>query len=262
MPSVLKLEPITPGAVGTGASAFDEGQALYQANCQICHRADLQGQPLSGIPSLVGVTDRLSHDALKQSIIVGRGLMPAFPNLTMFEFDALQAFLANPDLALTTDQSLATGRPEGPVRYQSGWNHVLDSQGVPVIKPPWFRFTAYDMNTGDMKWQAPIGEVPHLAAQGIQNTGAANWLRGGPAVTAGGLIFQMAGETFWAHDLETGALLWRTPLPGIGEGIPTVYDVDGRQFVVAIATAGGFGQPAATRPRTPAYLAYALPQVP
>jgi len=262
MPSVLKLEPITAGAVGTGESMFDQGQAIYQVNCQICHRENLQGAPTSGIPSLVGVTDRLSHDALKLSIKGGRGLMPAFPRLSDLEFDALQAYLANPDLALTTGQDLTTGRPEGPQRYQSGWNHVLDSKGVPVIKPPWFRFTAYDMNTGEIKWQAPLGEVPHLVEQGVTGTGAVNWLRGGPAITAGGLIFQMAGETFWAHDSDTGALLWRTPLSGIGEGIPTVYEVNGRQYVMAIATAGGFGQPAPAQPRVPKYIAYALPESP
>ncbi|MEZ4699962.1 MAG: PQQ-binding-like beta-propeller repeat protein [Rhodothermales bacterium] len=260
MPSVLMLEPITAGAVGTGESIFDQGQAIYQANCQICHRPNLQGQPLSGIPSLVGVTDRLSHDILKQQIKGGRGLMPGFPNLSDGEFDALQSFLANPDLALTAGEALTTGRPEGPVRYQSGWNHILDSKGVPVIKPPWFRMTAYDMNTGAIKWQAPIGEVPHLAEKGITNTGAANWLRGGPAITAGGLIFQMAGETFWAYDSATGEVLWRSELPGIGEGIPTVYEVNGRQYVVAIATAGGFGQPEPTRPRKPAYIVYSLPE--
>jgi quinoprotein glucose dehydrogenase len=210
----------------------------------------------------VGVTDRLSHDALKQVIKGGRGLMPAFSLLSDEEFDALQAYLANPELALTRGPDLTTGRPEGPLRYQSGWNHIVDSRGVPVIKPPWFRLTAYDMQSGDIRWQVPVGEVPHLAEKGIENTGAANWVRGGPAITAGGLIFQPAGETLWAYDSEDGALLWRAPLPGVGEGVPAVYEVDGRQFLVVSATAGGFGQPPPTSSRSPGYLAYALPQAP
>ncbi|MEZ4699959.1 MAG: PQQ-binding-like beta-propeller repeat protein [Rhodothermales bacterium] len=265
MPSVLKLEPIFAGAVGTGGSSFDQGQAFYQANCQICHGANRQGQPRGGIPSLVGVVERLSHDDIRQQITVGRGLMPGFPQITPAQYDALVAYLANPELALTTGQQQATdggltGRPEGPQRYQSGWNHILDSRGEPAIKPPWFRLTAYDMETGDIAWQVPIGEVDHLVAEGIENTGTSTWVRGGPSVTAGELIFVSAGEKLWAHDRETGALLWSTPLPGIGEGIPTIYEAEGRQFVVVAVSRGGQGSPPAVRPRTPAYIAFALPE--
>ncbi len=265
MPSVLKLEPIFAGAVGTGGSAFDQGQSFYQANCQLCHGANRQGQPLGGIPSLVGVTERLSHDDMKQQLKEGRGLMPAFPQLTDGQYDALLAYLANPELALTTGQELAStqslvGRPEAPPRYQSGWNHILDSQGVPAIKPPWFRLTAYDMNTGDIVWQAPVGEVPHLVEKGIENTGAASWVRGGPAITAGELIFVSAGEKLWAHDRETGAVLWSTPLPGVGEGIPAVYEFGGRQFIAIAASQGGQGAPRLTTPRSPSYIAFSLPR--
>ena len=48
--------------------------------------------------------------------------------------------------------------------------------------------TAYDLNTGTIKWQIPLGEVPELAAKGITDTGA-HFPKVGPVVTAGGLIF-------------------------------------------------------------------------
>ena len=188
-----------------------------------------------------------------------------FKECTDGQYDALLAYLANPELALTTGQELAStqnlvGRPEAPPRYQSGWNHILDSKGIPVIQPPWFRLTAYDMNTGDIDWQVPVGEVPHLVEKGILNTGATVWVRGGPTITAGELIFVSAGEKLWAHDRETGAVLWSTSLPGVGEGIPAVYQVGGRQFVVISATQGGQGAPRLTTPRSPSYVAFALPR--
>ena len=260
MPSVLKLEAITAEAVGTGGSFVDMGHTVYKAHCQICHRPNREGQPMSGIPSLVGVTDRLSHDEFRATIRGGKNLMPAFPQLVNYEFEALVAYLSNPDLILITDDVVASEEVPNPapVRYQSGWNHILDSKGVPAIKPPWFRITAYDMNTGTIKWQAPVGEVKHLVEKGIENTGAGIWVRGGPAVTAGGLVFQPAGEKLWALDSETGEKLWEADLPGTGEGKPTVYQVGGQQFIAVAATEGIWGHPRAAV-RRPAYVAFALP---
>jgi quinoprotein glucose dehydrogenase len=265
MPSVLHLLPIVAGETGTGASPFDRGQSIYQSNCQLCHGANLQGQPIGGIPSLIGVTDRLGHVEFEEVVMGGRGTMPAFPQLRDGGFEMLHMYLSNPDLALTTEQDnevASTEMPAEPVRYQSGWFHVLDSQGVPVIEPPWFRLTAYDMNEGTIKWQIPVGEVDHLIEQGIEDTGSAIFLRGGPSVTAGGLVFLSTDDMLRAYDSENGEELWVRELPGAGEGIPAIYEIDGRQFVVVAATEGRrWGQqPAAETPRVPQYVAFALPE--
>ena len=37
---------------------------------------------------------------------------------------------------------------------------------------PWSQITAYDLNTGTIKWQIPDGGVNALAEQGHSNTGA------------------------------------------------------------------------------------------
>ena len=262
MPSVLQLHPITAGRTGTGGSPIDQGQSVYQSSCQICHGADLEGIPASGIPSLVGVTDRMSHAEFEQIVRSGSGTMPAFQQLSENEFDALRMFVANPGLALTpgvADEG-EVAEPDAPVRYQSGWNHVLDSRGMPVIKPPWFRLTAYDLNDGSIKWQVPVGEVSHMVEQGITDTGSGAWIRGGPAVTAGGLIFQVAGQKILAFDSEDGELLWSASLPGLAEGIPAVYEFEDRQFVAVPVTGGSFNQRPTTETVTPGYVAFALPE--
>ena len=264
MPSVLHLEPIISTATGgTGSSPFDRGQAAYQENCQLCHGATLQGQPAGGIPSLIGVTDRLSHDELDDVILNGRNIMPGVPHLSERELNGLKMFLANPELALVPGELVSSGEVPNsePVRYQSAWFHILDSQGVPVIKPPWFRLTAYDMNQGTIKWQVPVGDVSHLVEEGVTGTGSAVFLRGGPAITAGNLVFISTDDRFRALDSETGEELWSTPLPGAGEGIPAVYEVDGKQYVVVSASMGRrwSQQPAAATPREPQYIAFALP---
>jgi quinoprotein glucose dehydrogenase len=254
LPSVLELLPITAGNTGTGGSPIDDGQAIYQEQCQMCHGADLQGQPAGGVPSLQDITHRMSGSEFAEIMRAGSGTMPSFEQLDEDDLDVLQMYLSNPQLALAPGE----GSPAGPgiQRYQSGWNHITDRKGLPIIKPPWVRLTAYDLNEGTIKWQVPVGEVPHLVEKGIRNTGASS-LSGGPAVTAGGLVFQVSGDRLYAFDSETGAELWAGELPASSGGMPAVYQVDGRQFV-AVSAPGGRRSPS----QKPSYVAFALPEGP
>ncbi len=262
MPSVLHLVPIVAGATGTGASSIDRGQRVYQQQCQLCHGASLAGQPEAGIASLEGYTERMQREDLEEVIRSGRGIMPPLPQLSEADTDALWLYLANPELALTEGEPMS-GNAEtakGTVRYQSEWRHVLDRNGLPLAKPPWFRLTAYDLNEGTIKWQVPVGWVPHLAGQGIADTGSADWLRGGPAITAGGLIFQSAGDRLIAYDSDSGAELWAGSLLAHSDGIPAVYEVDGRQYIAVSATgASPWPPPEFVAEVTEAYVAFALP---
>jgi quinoprotein glucose dehydrogenase len=108
------------------------------------------------------------------------------------------------------------------------------SNGLNAMSPPWAQITAYDLNSGAIKWQAPFGVVPALAAKGITNTGN-NYRahRNGPVVTAGGLIFiaHFADRTVRAYDKDNGKILWEKKMPPNFAGIPSVYEVNGRQFV-------------------------------
>ena len=106
--------------------------------------------------------------------------------------------------------------------------------GMNAMSPPWAQLTAYDLNTGDIKWQAPLGVVPSLAAKGITNTGNNYRVhRNGPVVTAGGLIFiaHFADRTIRAFDKDNGKILWEKKMTPNFAGIPAVYEVNGRQFV-------------------------------
>ncbi|MEX2399315.1 MAG: PQQ-binding-like beta-propeller repeat protein [Rhodothermales bacterium] len=250
-PMVMELKEITGTQLGTGGSPIDRGLVLYQENCSLCHGADLGGQPPAGIPSLHDVTHRLSESEFSDVLSSPRGTMPSFGHLGEGELQALRSYLATPDLALSSGTSDDTST-DGPVRYQSGWDHIVDSDGLPLAKPPWVRLTAYDLNEGTMKWQVPVGDEPALADRGITGTGV-SIVSGGPAVTAGGLIFQAAARQLIAYDVEDGSVLWTGDLPASGEGIPAVYEVGGRQYVV-VSVPGGDDDSG-----TPAYVAFALP---
>ena len=149
--------------------------------------------------------------------------------------------------------------PEGVRRYTSGFGLVTASNGLSPIGPPWSSLTAYDLNQGTIKWKIALGDVPELAARGIKGTGS-HYPKVGPVVTAGGLLFAGTRDrTVRAFDVETGKPLWEKTLDEGLEGIPAVYEVGGREFIVFCVSA----RPeltATTRRLSGAYVAFALPE--
>ncbi|MDE3195878.1 MAG: PQQ-binding-like beta-propeller repeat protein, partial [Acidobacteriota bacterium] len=158
-----------------------------------------------------------------------------------------------------------TGDPRT-MRYKSPFGFMVTNNGLSTIKPPWTTFTAYDLNTGTIKWQIPLGEVPELAAKGITHTGS-HFPKVGPVVTGGGLIFTGTRDRYIrALDVDTGKELWKAEVAAGVEGIPAVYEIGGREYVVYCAAARATththavpGHPASNDPVPGAYVAFALP---
>lgn len=73
----------------------------------------------------------------------------------------------------------------------------------------------------------------------MKNTGSENY--GGGVLTAGRLFFIAAtnyDKKFRAFDKATGELLWETTLPFAGNATPSIYEVNGKEYIV-IAAGGG-----------------------
>ena len=167
--------------------------------------------------------------------------------------------------------STGNGEPVDPasIPYRSSFGFMITSSGLSAVAPPWTTMTAYDLNKGAITWQIPLGEVPELAARGITDTGG-HFPKVGPVVTAGGLIFTGTRDRIIrALDVDTGKLLWKTEVAAGIEGIPAVFSVNGRQFVVYCAAARSTtrthaspGFPASDEPIPGAYVALALPAPP
>jgi quinoprotein glucose dehydrogenase len=235
------------------------GERDYLVNCAACHGVDRAGLPAAGFPSLRDVRTRRTEEEIRRLTKRGYGRMPAFDKLPEAQREAILAYVLDQPAPASPgkrpDEAKKAGSDEAAPPYAfGGFRRWTDQAGYPAIQPPWGTLNAVDLNTGRLKWKVPLGEYPELTARGIPPTGTENY--GGPVVTAGGLLFigASADETIRAFDRETGAILWRAPLPFSGNATPSVYMVDGRQFVVISAGGGKSG-----RPSGGTLVAFALP---
>ena len=82
--------------------------------------------------------------------------------------------------------------------YPEGINTPVERYFIPpgwglsypyIISPPWSTITAYDLNTGKIKWQVPIGTDEEAAKQGGKNTGVLRAQRQSMVVTSSGVLF-------------------------------------------------------------------------
>jgi len=141
--------------------------------------------------------------------------------------------------------------PWGP--YARFW----DQNELPCQQPPWGTLNAVNLNTGEIAWRVPLGQVDELTAEGAPPTGTPNM--GGTIVTAGGLVFIGGANDsrFRAFDSQTGKELWTAKLDASGHATPVTFQgrKSGRQFVVIAAGGGGYF----SKTYSDALVAFALP---
>ena len=177
---------------------------------------------------MADVGERLTREVVMHFIVNGGGRMPSFDRLTDNDKKDIVDFL----YGIETPPSSRTRREGIPPYVFRGFQRWFDDEGYPAIKPPWGTLNAVDLNTGEIKWKVPLGEIPELTKRGIPIPGTENY--GGPVVTAGGLIFIGATNDgkMRAFDKDTGDMLWEHDLPFDGNATPSVYAVDGKQYVI------------------------------
>jgi quinoprotein glucose dehydrogenase len=248
-----------------GGSPEEQGRSIFKANCSLCHGTNREGTP-PAIPSLVDVGAKLSDDQIESIVQHGQGPMPAFSQLSTGDITSLLAYLKHPERARAKTADAPAAADPISAHYRSSFGFMFASSGLPVIAPPWTTLTAYDLNAGTIRWQIPLGVVPELAAKGFTSTGS-QFPKVSPVVTAGGLIFTGTRDRMVrAIDSDTGKVLWETEVDAALEGMPAVYEVQGREYVVFCAAAQATtythnvpGHSAAQDPIQGAYVAFAIP---
>jgi quinoprotein glucose dehydrogenase len=231
------------------------GGHVYRAVCAFCHGMSSPVNPAS--PSLENVRQRLSEQQIRELMETGRGQMPSFASFSHLEKRAVIAFLfeSGHDEQIQTKDLKLSYAEDVPV-VTTGHHDWRDPEGFPVNKRPWGTLNAVDLNSGQLKWQVPLGTYPELEKRGESPTGTFNI--GGPLVTKGGLVFIGAAmdERFHAFDKESGELIWEYQMESGGYASPSTYELNGRQYIVIAA--GGGGKPGTKK--GDAYYCFALPK--
>ena len=150
----------------------------------------------------------------------------------------------------------------------------LTVQGLPLIKPPYSRITAINLDTGDFRWQVPFGATPdsirnHPALKGL-NLPPVMGRQGNSPGTLVTKTLLIAGEENYgptpsgqrgamlrALDKMSGKEVGAVSMPAPQSGSPMTYMLNGRQYIV-VAISGGnysgellaFRLPAAAAPAT------------
>ena len=129
-------------------------------------------------------------------------------------------------------------------RYMRGrGGSARGPQRLPLVKPPYARLTAIDLNTGDHVWQIPLGDGirARVIEMGIPDPGP---LGGGaftgPLLTetllfighGGARDGAAGGPALLALDKATGRTIHAIELPSAATGTPMTYMADGRQYIV------------------------------
>jgi quinoprotein glucose dehydrogenase len=120
-----------------------------------------------------------------------------------------------------------------PYGFHREW--LVAPNGQPCNAPPWGAVVAFDLDTGKLRWQAPLGSMGEGQPAGAIGLG-------GPMATAGGLIFAAAARDPYLHafDSDTGKELWSIELPASAQATPMTYEWNGKQYIVICA--GGHGK--------------------
>jgi quinoprotein glucose dehydrogenase len=151
--------------------------------------------------------------------------------------------------------------PPDPTRadYTAGrGGQVPGVQGLPLLKPPYGRITAYDMNKGEIAWIVANGDTPQNIKDAFAKLGLTNVPPTGSPSQAGLLVTRtllIGGEgsgghpILHAYDKKSGATIAELPMPGNQTGLPMTYVYQNRQFIVMSVG----GQPAGQ------LVAFALP---
>jgi quinoprotein glucose dehydrogenase len=136
-----------------------------------------------------------------------------------------------------------------------GAGPVLTVRGMPLLKPPYGRITAIDLDKGEIRWQIAHGETP----DNVRNNPALKGLnipRTGRTGNIGELITKtvvVAGEAGFfttpsgargamlrAYDKATGNEVGSVYMPAPQTGTPMTYMLNGQQYIVVAISGGNY----------------------
>ena len=144
-------------------------------------------------------------------------------------------------------------------------NANASPQGLPLLKPPYGRISAINLDRGEILWQVAHGETPdsvrnHPALKGLNiprtgQSGAVGALVTKTLVIAGDPLATTAGNRprgamLRAYDKATGKEVGAVYMPAQQSGTPMTYALNSKQYIVVAISGGNYSGE---------YLAFKLP---
>jgi quinoprotein glucose dehydrogenase len=237
------------------------GAEAYKQNCAMCHGEDRAGTPAA--PSLVSIGTQIGMPQFRRIIQFGNGRMPPIGHIEEEQIADILAFLGGgatrrfndgPADVMPAGPVVASGgAPRGPAPpRREGMQDYPDGVAAPadryytdyglgypyLMGPPWSQILAYDLNRGVIKWRKPLGQDLDATNAGGKDNGVPRGSqRQGMIVTSTGIVFSTARDgVLYAFDADNGSVLWSFKLPMATEGLPSIYEVKGRHYIVVNAT--------------------------
>ncbi len=186
-----------------------------------------------------------------QSVITALGLVP--PPAGFSDMSFIQG-MATTGPRLSGGSGSNAGADAAPPAAE-GTGTGLTVQGLPLVKPPYGRISAIDLNKGEIVWQVAHGDTPdnvrnHAALRGV------NIPRTGRPGTVGTLVTKtlvIAGEAgvvtmpngrrgamLRAYDKASGKEVGAVYMPAGQSGSPMTYMLNGNQYIVVSISGGGY----------------------
>lgn len=169
--------------------------------------------------------------------------------------DTETGYLYIPSTTAPYISSLVNDPARSEMPYIAGGGSVPQPSGLPLLKPPYGRVVAIDLNTGDTAWMVPYG-TPSANLANNPTLKAINYdmskLGGSdrsPLLVTKTLLFG-GGTKLRALDKKTGRMISEIDLGGNVTGGPMSYSIGGRQFIVV----------AVANPQGHEFVALSLPQ--
>jgi quinoprotein glucose dehydrogenase len=131
----------------------------------------------------------------------------------------------------------------------------INVQGLPLVKPPYGRITALDLNKGELAWTIAHGDTPdniknHPALKGLNIPRTGRQGRIGTLVTKtlviageGGFFTAPNGQRgamLRAYDKATGKEVGAVYMPAPQTGSPMTYALGGRQYITVSISGPGY----------------------
>lgn len=185
----------------------------------------------------------------------GGSLDPETNILYIFSNTSISTLSLVPPEGGESDMDFVRGVAPDPAKPKGGGGgfSALNVQGLPLVKPPYGRITALDLNRGELVWQIAHGDTPdniknHPLLKGMQipRTGRQGRIgvlttktlviagEGGFATTPSG-----RGAMLRAYHKATGEEVGAVFMPGPQTGSPMTYALDGTQYVTVSVSGPG-----------------------